>query len=82
MFGREGDDELYGGHGEDGMQGDQGTDKHFGGRDNDFIDAAVSETPATDAPDVVDCGSGYDTARVRPMDIVGENCEEVTVITS
>jgi hypothetical protein len=60
------------------MDGDEGTDEHYGGRDNDFIDAADSETPGpTDAPDLVDCGSGFDDAQVLPSDIVRDNCENV-----
>jgi Ca2+-binding RTX toxin-like protein len=81
MFGGLGDDELYGGPGEDGMEGEQGTDEHFGGRDNDYIDAVVDDELGTQ--DLVDCGSGYDTAEVRePEDIVRDNCEEVTEVTT
>jgi Ca2+-binding RTX toxin-like protein len=76
LFGEEGDDEIYGGPGEDGMAGQQGTDKHFGGRDNDFIDAVDGDEVGTQ--DVVDCGSGFDRALVRePEDNVSANCEEV-----
>jgi Ca2+-binding RTX toxin-like protein len=78
LIGEGGDDEIYGGDGEDGLAGQQGTDKHFGGRDDDFIDAAQGEAAPgqTDAPDVVDCGSGFDTVRVLPNDDVSPNCEE------
>jgi Ca2+-binding RTX toxin-like protein len=76
LFGGGGDDELYGGPGEDGLEGEQGTDEHFGGRDNDFIDAVTDDELGTQ--DVVDCGSGFDRAEVRePEDIVSANCEEV-----
>jgi Ca2+-binding RTX toxin-like protein len=76
LFGDSGDDELYGGPGNDGLSGDENTDKHYGGG-NDFIDAARAEDPATDARDLVNCGSGFDTAEVRPNDIVRGNCERV-----
>ncbi|HEX5848897.1 MAG TPA: hypothetical protein VFY59_06840 [Rubrobacter sp.] len=77
MFGDPGNDELYGGTGDDAMEGEEGTDEHYGGPDDDFIDAANNETYATDAPDLVDCGDGFDTALVLPNDIVDENCEDV-----
>ena len=77
MYGNGGDDELYGGPGEDGLEGDQGTDEHYGGRDNDFIDAVSGDELGTQ--DLVDCGGGFDTAVVRePEDIVRDNCEDVT----
>jgi Ca2+-binding RTX toxin-like protein len=82
MFGDPGNDELFGGPGEDAMEGEEDTDEHYGGRNNDFIDAAEGETPATDAPDLVDCGSGFDTAEVRPNDRVRDNCEDVTELTT
>ena len=50
MFGGEGDDDLFSGPGDDGMEGEAGTDEHYGGRDDDFIDAANDEGPGTDAP--------------------------------
>jgi Ca2+-binding RTX toxin-like protein len=76
MFGDEGNDVLRGGPGDDGMEGQDGTDQHFGGADNDFIDAVSQDESGTQ--DLVDCGTGNDTARVRePEDIVRGNCEEV-----
>jgi hypothetical protein len=81
LFGEEGDDEIYGGPGEDGLAGQQGTDKHFGGRNADFIDAVSQDEFGTQ--DLVDCGSGFDTAVVRePEDIVRANCEDRTVVTT
>lgn len=77
MLGGPGDDELYGGPGDDAMEGDQGTDEHFGGKNNDYIDASAKQTPDPDAPDLVDCGSSFDTAVVLPNDIVLTNCERV-----
>ena len=77
MFGDPGNDELYGGTGDDSMEGEEGRDRHFGGPDNDFIDAASDETLASDPRDLVDCGDGHDTALVLPNDVVGENCEDV-----
>ena len=64
------------------MEGDEGTDEHFGGRNNDFIDASSKEDFATDAPDLVDCGPGIDQAVVLANDIVRDNCEQVTPLTT
>jgi hypothetical protein len=65
------------------MQGEEGTDEHYGGKNDDFIDAADNEQrPDTDAPDLVDCGSGFDTALVLPNDIVRDNCEDVTDVSA
>jgi Ca2+-binding RTX toxin-like protein len=80
MFGDEGDDELYGGPGDDAMEGEEGTDEHFGGQDNDYIDAADQDVG--DASDLVDCGGGNDTAEVLPNDIVRGNCEEVIEVVA
>jgi Ca2+-binding RTX toxin-like protein len=80
MFGDQGNDKLFGGPGEDGMQGDEGTDEHYGGDNNDYINAAGQETPTTDAPDLVDCGAGIDTAVHRPHDIVLANCEDPILV--
>jgi hypothetical protein len=81
MFGDHGNDELRGNAGEDGLEGDQGTDQHFGGADNDYIDAVSQDEPGTQ--DLVDCGGGYDTAVVsEPEDIVSGNCEEVTDVNA
>ena len=82
LYGNAGDDELYGGPGEDGMEGDQGTDEHYGGSGHDFIDAVVGDELGTQS-DLVDCGVGLDTAVVRePEDIVRGNCEDVTQVTT
>jgi Ca2+-binding RTX toxin-like protein len=81
MFGDLGNDVLRGGPGDDGMEGEEGTDQHFGGDDNDFIDAVNDDEVGTQ--DLVDCGSGNDTAIVRePEDIVRGNCEEVTEVST
>jgi Ca2+-binding RTX toxin-like protein len=75
MSGGLGNDRLFGGGGNDAMEGEEGTDEHHGNAGNDFIDAAAGETTATDAPDLVDCGDGVDTAVVLPNDDVLRNCE-------
>jgi Ca2+-binding RTX toxin-like protein len=77
MLGRTGNDKLYGGPGDDAMEGNEGADELYGGPGNDFINAAIDERFATDAPDVVNCGDGFDTALVLPNDVVDENCEDV-----
>ena len=66
MFGYLGDDKLYGGTGDDAMEGDEGTDEHYGGPDNDFIDAAIFES--VDTPDLVNGGDGYDVCIVNEND--------------
>jgi Ca2+-binding RTX toxin-like protein len=81
MFGGQGNDKLYGGEGEDCMAGEAGTDEHFGGADNDLIDAADGD-PETGEPlgthDLVDCGGGVDVAIVNSdEDIVRANCENL-----
>jgi Ca2+-binding RTX toxin-like protein len=83
LVGDEGNDELYGGTGNDCLEGQEGTDQHFGGDDNDFINAVNDDTdfntgqpPGTH--DLVDCGSGFDSAIVNSdEDIVRGNCEDV-----
>jgi Ca2+-binding RTX toxin-like protein len=81
MFGDEGNDDLFGGSGEDCMVGEEGTDEHYGGDNNDFINAVSQDTVGTQ--DLVDCGSGVDTAVVRePEDIVRANCENVTDVST
>jgi Ca2+-binding RTX toxin-like protein len=77
MFGDPGNDKLFGGEGDDSMEGEEGTDVMKGGPGSDYIDALSNERFATDAPDVVDCGDGHDTAVVLPNDIVRNNCEDV-----
>jgi Ca2+-binding RTX toxin-like protein len=74
MFGDEGNDTLNGGDGNDAMEGEQGLDVHRGNAGNDFIDAANEDTGEVD---VVNCGSGFDTAVVLHNDDVSNNCEDV-----
>ncbi len=82
LFGETQNDTYYGGRGEDAMEGEEGTDEHYGGDNNDYIDAVDDDVPAG-TRDLVDCGSGVDTAVVRePEDIVSRNCEEVIEVTS
>ena len=82
MFGDEGNDDLFGGPGEDGGRR-RGYRRALRRRNADFIDAAANEAPgATDAPDLVDCGSGFDTALVLPNDTVRSNCEDVTDVST
>jgi Ca2+-binding RTX toxin-like protein len=86
LFGDEGNDDIFGGNGEDCMEGDAGTDEHFGGNDNDFIDAVSGDIDPVTGPlgtqDLVDCGSGFDTAIVNgEEDIVRANCEDVEDVT-
>lgn len=73
MFGGVGNDELYGGTGDDAMADEEGTDELYGGPDNDFIDA--SDFMPVDGPDVVNGGDGFDTCIVDGNDTVS-NCED------
>ena len=58
-----------------------GTDEHFGGADNDYIDAVVDST-RLDAR-LGGLWGGHDTAVARePEDFVRDNCEEVTEVTT
>ena len=61
------------------MEGEEDADEHYGVKNDDFIDAADDDSPE-DPPDLVDCGSGVDTAVVRSNDIVRGNCENVTEV--
>jgi Ca2+-binding RTX toxin-like protein len=78
MFGENGNDELYGGTGDDGMEGDEGTDEHYGGPGNDFIDAADLES--VDTPDLVNGGDGFDVCKVNENDAPVVNCERIETV--
>jgi hypothetical protein len=69
--GRGGDDVLRGGRGRDCISGGTGNDRIFGGSGRDRI-SAVDGTR-----DFVNCGSGFDRARVDRRDVV-RRCESVT----
>ena len=67
-----------GGTGDHGMVGEEGADEPYGGPDNDFIDAAGSESVGT--PDLVDGGDGYDVCRVNENDAPVVNCERIETL--
>jgi Ca2+-binding RTX toxin-like protein len=80
MFGGPGVDVLMGGKGNDTIfararvdVAEPGADTVFGGPGNDTIFVRDGE------PDVVSCGSGFDTVYADPTDIVRPNCERVLV---
>ena len=75
MFGGPGDDDLYGGNGDDAIAGEEGADEHYGGPDNDFIDA--TDSFAEDDPDSVDGGGGFDTCIVNENDTPVVTCERI-----
>jgi Ca2+-binding RTX toxin-like protein len=78
LRGGAGDDRLHGGTGDDVLSDDRGTDRLSGGPGNDRIDARDRRgRGADDRHDVVDCGTGDDTALVDSDDVV-RNCEHVT----
>jgi Ca2+-binding RTX toxin-like protein len=75
MFGGTDNDKINGGEGEDGLAGEEGSDQHYGGEDDDFIDAALHETVNT--PDLVDGGAGFDVCLVNENDTPVVNCERI-----
>jgi hypothetical protein len=70
LDGEAGNDKLYGDGGNDSLVGSAGRDSMFGGTGNDSLSAADG------ARDLVDCGSGRDTAVVDRFD-VARGCERV-----
>jgi len=70
LDGKAGNDKLYGDAGNDTLVGGAGRDGMFGGVGNDSLSAADG------ARDIVDCGSGKDTATVDRFD-VARGCERV-----
>jgi len=68
--GKAGNDKIYGDAGNDALVGGSGRDSMFGGTGNDTFWAVDG------ARDVVDCGSGKDTATVDRFD-VARGCERV-----
>jgi RTX calcium-binding nonapeptide repeat (4 copies) len=70
-----GDDRLRGGSGDDVLTDDNGTDRFSGGTGDDRI-VARDRRGRHDARDIVDCGTGDDTALVDDDDVV-RHCEHV-----
>ena len=70
-------DTLRGLGGNDTLVGGGDPDRLFGGAGNDFLNA----TDRRPEGDLVDCGPGFDRARVDPSteDRVRPNCERVNV---
>jgi chitodextrinase len=80
LLGGSGNDRLYGGTGNDRVGGGTGNDRLSGGMGHDRLlgDGGRDTIEARDGRrDVVDCGSGRDTARVDRYDRV-RRCEKVT----
>jgi len=71
LLGLGGNDRLYGLAGNDIVVGGAGSDRMFGGRGTDRLEARDGER------DLVDCGSGRDTAIVDNVDEVNSTCETV-----
>ncbi|WP_166175134.1 calcium-binding protein [Rubrobacter tropicus] len=71
-------DTLRGRGGGDTLIGRGDSDRLFGGDGNDFINAV---DPGRAEDDLVNCGAGFDRARVDPSteDRVMSNCERVRV---
>jgi Ca2+-binding RTX toxin-like protein len=80
LWGESGDDYLEGGRGADGLSGGDGNDSLYGGFDRDRLQGGAGDDRISaydGVADLVDCGSGFDTAEVDRRDIV-RNCERTT----
>jgi Ca2+-binding RTX toxin-like protein len=75
---RGGDDAVLGRRGKDIIRGGRGRDVLRGGRGNDSIDSGDVILPSGGFKDLVDCGSGNDTAVVDSDERVVD-CEEVRI---
>lgn len=73
MWGRTGGDDVYGFNGNDWATGGSGIDKVSGGNGSDTL--ISRNDPAS--VDILNCGAGYDIAKVDSKDIVSSNCEDV-----
>ena len=92
IMGTRGPDVLQGKPGSDILFAFGGSDRIYGGDGSDLIDAGNGEDSVNAGPgddriraldgsrDVVNCGSGFDTAFVDPSDVVAE-CEETIYAT-
>jgi Tol biopolymer transport system component len=79
LYGGWGNDRLVGGSGDDAMYGGVGRDRLIGGPGSNIYRAGPgrdSINAANGTEDLVDCGSGRDTARVDRIDFV-KGCEHV-----
>ena len=76
LLGHAGADFLYGGAGPDILFGGSGRDRLYGGDGNDLLFSTADDGVA----DIVDCGAGRDTARVRDGDLT-RGCERVVAAT-
>jgi Ca2+-binding RTX toxin-like protein len=74
FFGDPGNDEMFGGDGNDYLEGEEGRDKFFGGDGKDYLDAINDDTDGT--KDKLDCGLGFDRYSARAGDVVADNCEK------
>lgn len=72
IAGRDGNDDLYGGEGNDRLLGEGGSDYLWGesGSDQLFGGAGDDKIQSHDGPrDYINCGTGYDEARVTSNDL-------------
>lgn len=83
FYGGRGNDRIHAGNGPDYILDDSGRDHVWGGAGNDWINTRGSSRAIyaehDQKPDVVDCGAGYDIARVGTDDVT-RHCEYVTYI--
>jgi Ca2+-binding RTX toxin-like protein len=74
FFGDAGNDEMFGGRGNDYLEGEEGRDKFFGGDGKDYLDAINDDTKGT--KDKLDCGRGFDRYSALAEDVIADNCEK------
>jgi Ca2+-binding RTX toxin-like protein len=75
----EGDDDIYGGDGEEQMAGAAGEDVLYGGNGNDKLDGLDDSIGLPVGPTVRDelyCGPGKDHYAADRLDYVDSSCEE------
>jgi len=78
LYGDEGDDVIYGGDGDDGVEEDKGADVIYGGDGNDLIFAFTD-----DQRDKLYCGKGKDVYHTpEKIDYVSSSCETKAKIRS
>jgi hypothetical protein len=79
LHGGTGNDRVAGGNGDDRLWGGPGADRLFGGNGDDTLHALAAD----EDHDLLDCGPGHDTARVRASErastrIIG--CETIVIV--
>ncbi len=89
-MGGEGKDDVHGGTGNDVVRGGTGDDRLWAGPGNDRVfggpgDDILHALAADDDPDLLDCGAGHDTAKVRGSErstTQFRGCEVIVVVVT